>query len=81
MDVQDGGGFNQFQSHGLDPGLVDIIHRFELRRLQKIPLCVYVNPVRLIEHNTELGIPLRDNVDGAVWKIPISYENPLLFSV
>ena len=40
-----------------------------------------VNPMRLVEHDAELRIPLRNDVDGPIRKVPITDQDPLLFPV
>lgn len=81
MDIQYSGWFHQFQSQSLDPIFIDIVHRFEPRWFQQVPLCVDVDPVRLVEHDAELRIPLRNDVDGSIREVPITDQDPLLFPI
>lgn len=44
-------------------------------------MCVDVDPVRLVEHDAELRIPLRNDVDGSIREVPITDQDPLLFPI
>mmetsp|Transcript_17097 Transcript_17097/g.42720 ORF Transcript_17097/g.42720 Transcript_17097/m.42720 type:complete len:212 (-) Transcript_17097:534-1169(-) len=81
MDIQNCGWFHQFQSDGFDLVFVDIVHRFVFWRFQKIPHGIHVDPVRLVEHDTQLGISLRNNIDRSIREIAVANQYPLLFPI